>query len=93
MPLPWLYGLCRQWWLRTKVVTHCRNSFTADLRDADIIFLYLFPKEMDKLAKKFDEELRPATRIVSHSFTFKDREPIEVIEVQSGRCNGKNLFR
>ncbi len=53
----------------------------ADLRNADVIFLYLSPRWMDHLAPKFDRELRPGTRVLSHAFPFRDRDADETIRV------------
>ena len=49
--------------------------------DADRIFLYLLPSVMEKLEKKFDAELKPGTRVVSNSFRFPSRKPIEEIPI------------
>ena len=55
----------------------CRDALKANFRDADVIFLYLIPEMMQKLETKFDAELRPGTRVVSHAFQFHGKNPIE----------------
>jgi ribosomal protein L11 methylase PrmA len=50
--------------------TYWKNFWKANIRDADVIFVYLLPWKMDRLAKKLKEELKPGTLIVSNSFIF-----------------------
>lgn len=70
-------------WLSKKTITmRMRNFLHDDVSDADVIFLYLSPEYMTKLAPKFDRELKAGTRVISHAFTFKDREPDEVGLIQ-----------
>ncbi len=59
-----------------------KNFLSEDVSDADVIFLYLSPEYMVKLAPKFNRELKKGTKVISHAFTFKDREPQEVGLVQ-----------
>ena len=41
-----------------------------DLSGADVVTCYLLQRTDERLQVKLSEELRPATRVVSHSFTF-----------------------
>lgn len=50
--------------------TRWKNFWHADIRDADVIFLYLIPWKMERLADKLKKELKPGTIIVSNSFIF-----------------------
>ena len=50
--------------------THWRNFWGADIHDADIIFIYLLPWKMDRLAEKLKRECKKGTTIVSNSFIF-----------------------
>lgn len=52
-----------------------------DVRDADIVLLYLFPGLMQELAAKFDRELRPGTIVIAHTFGFADRVPERTLRV------------
>lgn len=54
------------------------NFFKKDLSEANVVTLYLFQSTNDKLVRKFERELRPGTRVISHVFTFKSWTPIEV---------------
>jgi SAM-dependent methyltransferase len=46
------------------------NFFNKDLSEADVVMCYLMPDALLKLEKKFKQELRPGTRVVSNRFTF-----------------------
>jgi len=45
-----------------------KNFFAQDLKDADVIFVYLIPKTLGKLLPKFKKELKKGTRIVSYVY-------------------------
>jgi len=46
------------------------NLFKQDLSEADIVMCYLMPDALQKLERKFRQELRPGTRIVSNKYVF-----------------------
>lgn len=50
------------------------NLFQADLKGADIIFLFLLPKTLQKLSKKLLQECDPDTLVISHGFLIKGFE-------------------
>lgn len=45
-----------------------KNFFAVDISKADVIFLYLVPKTLEKLIPKFKKELKKGTRIVSYRY-------------------------
>ncbi len=47
-----------------------KNFWGADIHDADIVFIYLLPWKMERLAKKLKTECKKGTVIVSNSFIF-----------------------
>lgn len=57
------------------------DLFTADLRDATVVSMYLLPEVNVKLRPKLLAELRPGTRIVSHNYDLGDWAPKERISV------------
>jgi SAM-dependent methyltransferase len=62
---------------RTAGVTHLasffeQNLFDTDIRKATVVMLYLYPEVNLKLRPKLLRELKPGTRIVSHSHTMGD---------------------
>jgi len=46
------------------------DIFTLDLKDADVIMLYLLPKMNEKLIPQL-EKLKPGARIVTHDYSIK----------------------
>ena len=56
------------------------DLFLADLREATVVTLFLFPELNRRLRQKLVSELRPGTRIVSHRFGLGDWPPERTIE-------------
>lgn len=54
---------------------------TTNLSEATVVTLYLLPSLNAKLLPKLRRELKPGTRIVSHSFPMGDWEPQQTLEV------------
>lgn len=50
--------------------TRWKNFWNADISDADVVFIYLLPWKMDRLAAKLKKECKKGTIIVSNSFIF-----------------------
>ena len=59
-----------------------QDLFTTDISEATVVTLYLLPSLNLKLIPKFEKELKPGTRIVSHSFDMGDWQPEQTAEVQ-----------
>ena len=66
---PLAYALAR---LRTigmeEIEIRFTNFWNVDIGDADVVFCYLFPDVMDRLAHKLEKELHPGTRVISCNF-------------------------
>jgi len=52
------------------VTVRWKNFWNTNLSDADVVFVYLFPWWMERLAKKLKKELKPGTLVISNSFIF-----------------------
>jgi SAM-dependent methyltransferase len=50
----------------------------ADLRDADVVFLYLTPAFVERVRPHLESQLRPGTRVVSLSFDFEGWQPANI---------------
>ncbi len=59
------------------------NFFEADLSDATIVTLYLFHDVNRALIPKLRREMRPGSRLISHSFGMGDWKPDREIEVEA----------
>jgi tRNA G37 N-methylase Trm5 len=57
------------------------DIFELDLKEADVITLYLLPSLNVKLIPQLDK-LRPGIRIVSHDFDMEGVKPDQVVEVE-----------
>jgi SAM-dependent methyltransferase len=66
-----------------------QDLFQTDLKDATVVTLYLLPEVNLRLRPKLLSELRPGTRVVSHSFDMGDWKPQKTITVQPG---GQRLY-
>ena len=55
---------------RRKLTVRWQNFWRADLRDADVVFVYLLPWRMQALEKRLKSQCKPGTRIISNSFIF-----------------------
>jgi ribosomal protein L11 methylase PrmA len=73
---PRVINRAREWAAHTGVedkVTFIEGDLMDhDFSDATVILLYLFPEVLNALQSKFENELRPGTRIVSEVFSFKN---------------------
>jgi hypothetical protein len=64
------------------------DIFTLDLREANVVTLYLLPSLNVKLMPQL-EKLRPGSRILSHDFDMRGAKPIEEYRMNtSGNGNG-----
>jgi SAM-dependent methyltransferase len=57
---------------RASVTVYWKSLWNADIRDADVVFVYLLPIRLDRLQQKLLAELKPGTLVVSNSFIFKN---------------------
>jgi SAM-dependent methyltransferase len=58
------------------------DLFTVPINDATVVTLYLLPSVNLKLKPRLLNELRPGTRVVSHSFDMGDGKPDKTAEVE-----------
>jgi SAM-dependent methyltransferase len=58
------------------------NIFDLNYSDADIIYLYLFPKVLERLQTQFTSELKPGSQVFSVTFKFPDKHPIAKIDFE-----------
>ena len=64
---------------RTRIVQG--DVFESDFRDATVVTLYLLPALNLKLLPKLLKDLKPGTRIVSHSFSMGGWTPTQTLNV------------
>lgn len=73
---------CALIWLRAiaggfgnRIQIRWANFYKANLRDADVVFVYATSKEVVKLAPHLEKQLKQGTRVVSISADFPEWEP------------------
>lgn len=77
-PIPWLYSRLKGVFVRRgNLELHRRNVFEADLRDVDVVVVFLHPAAMRKLRVKFERELRPGCLVLSNTFAVPRWEASE----------------
>lgn len=82
LPSIWLLGKVKIWLSRQKVTFLLGDALQTDVHNADCIFLYLIPSLMKRLEEKFDTDLRPGTKVVSYTFNFYKRKPVQEVTVR-----------
>lgn len=73
---------CAWAWLRAvasglgeRIQIKWANYYKADLREADVVFIYATSKEVVKLAPHLERQMKPGARLVSVSADFPEWEP------------------
>jgi ribosomal protein L11 methylase PrmA len=72
---------------RNKIKIRRENFWKAALSDADVVFCYLYPDVMKKLAAKLSVDLKPGTVVVSGNFPLPGFVPSKVLRLESSRHN------
>lgn len=54
--------------LSHKIILKRENFFNVNLGDADVVFVYLVPKTLNRLIPKFKKDLKKGTKIVSFKY-------------------------
>jgi len=54
------------------------DLFRFDIRDADVVIVYLLPKCYDRLLQKFEKELAPGTRVIVQAWPLPRWKPVTV---------------
>lgn len=68
-----------------KVSFKNQDLFKADFSDATVVTLYLLPRVNEALRPQLWKQLKPGTRVVSHSFDMGDEWPAEKTETVAGK--------
>ncbi len=73
--------------VRDKIVLKKNNFLDEDVSEATVITLFLLTNANDLLKPKFEKELKPGTRVVSHEFEMRGWKPKEVVKVEDGNMH------
>jgi tRNA A58 N-methylase Trm61 len=66
---------------RVKVIRG--DLLKADIKDANVVTLYLTTSANEKVAPKLESELRPGTRVVSYCFRMPSWEPTKTMNLET----------
>jgi hypothetical protein len=76
-----------------KINIRRENIFKTNISDATHIFLYLYPKAVNKLIYNIKTQCVPGTRIVSCDFEIKSCKPLDIVYLENERSKiCKKLF-
>lgn len=65
-----------------RVTFRNEDLFEADIKEATVVTLYLLQSLNEKLRPKLWKDLKPGTRIVSHTFSMGDWKPEKEVDVE-----------
>jgi len=81
-PVPYYFS---QIWKRIDRVPNLKlirkDFFEVSLKDASLIYCYLYPGAMERLKVKFDNELKPGTVIITNTFAVPGWEPVQSFQL------------
>ncbi len=75
-----------------RVVFLREDIFETDIKQASVITMYLLTSVNRKLRPRLFEDLRPGTRVVSHSFDMGDWEPDSTLRVESSTGRNHTIY-
>jgi precorrin-6B methylase 2 len=78
-PMVYIFAIIRKVLTRSKAKIIFKNFFHENLEKADVIFCYLMPAELKKLAKKVKKECKEGTQIISNTFHIEGLKPKKII--------------
>jgi 16S rRNA A1518/A1519 N6-dimethyltransferase RsmA/KsgA/DIM1 with predicted DNA glycosylase/AP lyase activity len=77
--VPYLISIIRNYFYNSNLTVLNKDFFKADFQSACLIVCYLYPKAMEKLKVKFEQELKDGTFIVSNTFAIPGWKPLQVL--------------
>lgn len=78
-----LWAKIKKFFIKSKSRFIYGNFFKESLRDATVVYMYLYPPLMPGLSEKFLTDLRPGTRIVSRDFPNRHLNQIDSFKTPS----------
>jgi len=59
-----------------------KDFYTESLKDGTAVICYLYPKAMNKLKVKFEQELTTGTKVISNTFAIPEWKPEQILTIQ-----------
>lgn len=79
-PLVYIFAWVRKIFARSRMSLQFKSFFSAPLKNADVIFCYLIPTVMPRLAEKMKRECKRGTRIISNTFHIPGLTPVQILK-------------
>lgn len=86
------FAKLKTFFLKSKIVFQKEDLFKADLRDADIVYAYLWSDIMPSLEEKLQRELKERTLVITNTSYFPNWEPTETYVVWPKKPDFEKLF-
>ena len=77
-PLYWI----SKWRLGRKTAIKLGSVYDTNISDIDVVYCYLLPPMMKRLEKKFEQELRPGSKVISFAFPLPNKQATKTIPKQ-----------
>ena len=82
-PVPFLVSRILCWIMPSlNLAIERRDFYGVSLASAKIVICYLYPGAMERLRGRFEDELVPGTRVISHTFAVPGWDAENVVEVR-----------
>lgn len=91
-PIPMFFAKIRALLNRGIPRVELRNFLEVDLSPASVVFCFLAPAAMPKLAEKLKRELKPGTRVISYGFQFPGWTPKKTLNPNPERTTATKLY-
>jgi hypothetical protein len=91
-PVHSIFSRLKAWIRGSHVKFLTKDFFTADIRDATIIYVYLVPKVVEKLWRKIEEECRPGTVMILLGHDMPGVMPIKKIKTNPQKQGSTHFY-
>jgi ubiquinone/menaquinone biosynthesis C-methylase UbiE len=78
--------------LESSVEIRQADVFALDLRDADVVFLYLTPRLNERLMPQL-RQLKPGARIISYEFDMGAAKPVELVREKFDQYGEQKIYK
>ncbi len=76
--VPFLFSSALKWARGSKATMHFKNLLTADISEATVVYAYLLPHMVKRLAQTIDRRMQAGSTVILCDYPFADRVPASV---------------
>jgi precorrin-6B methylase 2 len=84
VPTIWLLGYLRCLFSGRRIEFRLGDALSQDVREADVVLLYVTPVLLKKLAPILRAQLKPGARVISHAFALPGFPQGERLKIERG---------